>query len=103
MRPFLRRLGRFTVYTSGSLVAAAALALLYFHYVQHRRSGERRGFSIAPTGYRGTTSGCKLNRSTARPRRFFAKKVTSLALFMPMSAKSFLMRNREACPERFLN
>jgi CHAT domain-containing protein len=40
MRPFLRRLGRFTVYTSGSLVAAAALALLYFHYVQHRRSGD---------------------------------------------------------------
>jgi hypothetical protein len=40
MRPFLRRLGRFTVYTSGSLVAAAALALLYFHYMQHRRSGE---------------------------------------------------------------
>jgi CHAT domain-containing protein len=40
MRPFLRRLGRVVVYGLALLAITACVTLLYFRYVQHRRSGE---------------------------------------------------------------
>jgi hypothetical protein len=40
MRPFLRRLGRVVFYGIALLAITACATLLYFRYVQHRRSGE---------------------------------------------------------------
>jgi CHAT domain-containing protein len=40
MRSFLRRLGRLALYAIASLAIIGFVALLYFRYIQHRRSGE---------------------------------------------------------------
>jgi hypothetical protein len=40
MRPLLRRLGRVVFCGIAFLAITACVTLLYFHYVQHRRSGE---------------------------------------------------------------
>jgi hypothetical protein len=40
MRPFLCRLGRVVLYGLALLAITACATLLYFRYVQHRRSGE---------------------------------------------------------------
>lgn len=86
MRPFLRRLGRVLFYGIVLLAITACATLFYFHYVQHRRSGEAQRLLDEADALAWNNQWLKAEPVYQQAERLFAQKNdSSRALFAHVS------------------
>jgi tetratricopeptide (TPR) repeat protein len=86
MRPFLRRLGRVVFYGLALLAITACATLLYFRYVQHRRSGEAQRLLDQADGLAWNNQWLKAEPVYQRAERLFDQKNdSSRALYAHVS------------------
>jgi hypothetical protein len=74
MRPFLRRLGRVVFYGLALLAITGCATLLYFRYVQHRRSGEAQRLLDQADGLAWNNQWLKAEPVYQRAERLFHQK-----------------------------